>query len=464
MRWPIQLQLLMPMLVVVLLAIVLASGTTAYWAVARARAQQEDDLRRVARVLAQATYPLTEPVLEQLSGLSGADLVVFDSQGRLRATTLRVGPGELRRLTGRNQDKAGMAESLPREGLVVLGGTAYLCDRLPREHGSLSPAAESLFILYPKDRWSRQIRQAALPALVTGALAAVAAALTAVFLARRLVRPIHELVRCTAAISKGGFAPVTVSRRNDELRDLEAAINRMGERLAEYEAETRRAERLHTLGKIGAGLAHQLRNAAAGGRIAVELHQRDCPLRPTDESLPVALRQFGLMESFLQRFLALGGEGGHERARLPAAALIAEVLALVRPTSEHLGVPIEFRDPGEPIELVGDAAAVRELLTNLILNACEASKDAPRSGPRVVVTLGQPALGWGEIRVCDAGPGPPDSVRDRLFEPFATGKPDGLGLGLFVARQVAQAHGGDLTWERRDGMTCFAFRFPLHRE
>ena len=65
------------------------------------------------------------------------------------------------------------------------------------------------------------------------------------------------------------------------------------------------------------------------------------------------------------------------------------------------------------------------------------------------------------IEVSDSGPGPPPEVAGRLFEPFVTGKPEGVGLGLAVARQVAEAHGGRITWRREPGRTCFRIELPL---
>ncbi|MCR4413579.1 MAG: HAMP domain-containing histidine kinase, partial [Thermoguttaceae bacterium] len=145
------------------------------------------------------------------------------------------------------------------------------------------------------------------------------------------------------------------------------------------------------------------------------------------------------------------------------ADLVADVLALVRPTAEHLGVRLESVATSEPLVFLADPAAARQLVSNLVLNACEAAKDARNGAPRVAVSMARVSDAWGEIRVVDNGPGPPASVEEALFEPFVTSKPDGMGLGLFVARQIAEAHGGCLRWERRAAETCFCFRFPLHR-
>ena len=65
------------------------------------------------------------------------------------------------------------------------------------------------------------------------------------------------------------------------------------------------------------------------------------------------------------------------------------------------------------------------------------------------------------LAVEDSGPGPAESVHEKLFEPFVTEKPEGTGLGLFVSRQIAEAHGGSIRWERRDGMTRFIVELPV---
>ncbi len=95
MRRPIQVQLLFPMLSVVLLAIVLASGTSAYLGVREANRRQEKELARRGGRAERPTYALSESVLRTIRGLSGAEFVVFDADGQLKESTLALGPDEV---------------------------------------------------------------------------------------------------------------------------------------------------------------------------------------------------------------------------------------------------------------------------------------------------------------------------------------------------------------------------------
>ncbi len=160
---------------------------------------------------------------------------------------------------------------------LELAGGVYLSQRTATIVGR-GPGGESgsLVVLYSQERWSAATWQAAYPALVAGAVAVLAVVVVTTLLAQRFVRPIRRLGDQTARIAQGDFTPVGVGKVDDELRDLAVSINRMTERLGQYEREVRRSEQLRTLGQLGAGMAHQLRNAATGGRMAIELHQRQC--------------------------------------------------------------------------------------------------------------------------------------------------------------------------------------------
>jgi signal transduction histidine kinase len=472
--------LLLPILSVVVLAILLASATSAYLDGSRARRQEEENLRRVVGTLVEATFPLTPRVLQQMRGFSGAEFVLLDAKNRLQIGTVPLEPKEIEPLAqAREGDRNGRFSAGPR---VMLAGKSYLVDRLSVA-GRDARTPGLLIVLYPEDRWSATVRQAMYPALVAGVVAATAVVLVTTVLARRFVRPIQRLGDQTASIAAGQFKPVAVARRDDEIRDLALSINQMAEKLSRYENEVRRNERLQTLGQLGAGMVHQLRNAATGAAMAIELHRQECPLGDACESLEVALRQLRLMESYLQRFLALGRSRAVSHEPVALETVVEDVLGLVRPTCSHARIDLAFRNLAGPIQVRGEPEALRQLLVNLLLNAVEAvgvtvHGDCPdfrgearengtvpfgpeRLAPKVVVDLDRSGTALAVVRVRDSGPGPPDAIRDELFEPFVTEKPDGTGLGLYVARQIAEAHQGVLRWERRDGMTCFCVELPI---
>ena len=167
------------------------------------------------------------------------------------------------------------------------------------------------------------------------------------------------------------------------------------------------------------------------------------------------------MESYLQRFLALGRPSSLSTERVELEPLVRDVLALVGPAAAHAKVALCFDAPAEPLAAQGDAGSLRQVLVNLILNAIEAANRPGGPPPAVVVRLHKGAEDRARLDVMDSGPGPAEALGDQLFEPFVTEKPDGTGLGLFVARQIAEAHGGTVSWRRNDNMTCFTLELPL---
>ncbi|HEY1375961.1 MAG TPA: HAMP domain-containing sensor histidine kinase [Gemmataceae bacterium] len=219
-----------------------------------------------------------------------------------------------------------------------------------------------------------------------------------------------------------------------------------------------KSERMRLLGQVSGGLAHQLRNAVAGAKLAVQLHARSC--RDGDaESLDVARRQLARIEADLARFLDLGRDDVPRRP-CHVVELVEEAVALLRPQCRHADVQLCWEPPaGEPV-VAGDPGRLGHVVINLLTNAV----DAAGPGGHVEVTVEQSENGGCQVEVWDSGPGPNAAVAGRLFEPFVTGKADGVGLGLFVARQAVAAHGGRLGWRRDRGRTCFRVELPAGDE
>jgi len=226
----------------------------------------------------------------------------------------------------------------------------------------------------------------------------------------------------------------------------------------------RRSERLAVLGQLSGGMAHDLRNTVTGARMALQLHERRCT--GDDESLEVALRQMGLIEEYLRRFLTVGKPELPQRAIVDLPELIAESVKLLEPACRHRRVRMDIVLPGATPALWADTSQLRQLLLNLLLNALEAA--GPGGWVRIELSTRPSEV---LLRIVDSGPGVDAAIRDHLFEPFATTKPEGLGLGLSVVRQVVEAHGGviacvgynDGRVEQGEsgGRTAFEVQLPL---
>ena len=459
MRWPIQSQLLLPMLTVVVLAIALASLGSAYFGGMRARRSQEESLRRVVATLTEARFPLSEQVLRQMGGLSGAEFVLLDQRDTLQASTLPLDASDLEQLHRIHDDEP--SSDLAGRPTTSLGGRNYLSQRVAVANRDPVSQAGSLVVLYPEDRWSATMRQAAYPALTAGAVASIAVMLVTTVLAHHFVQPIRQLGDRAAAIARGDFQPAAVARHDDEIRDLAVSLNQMAEQLGQYEIQVRRHEQIRTLDRLGAGMAHQLRNAATGARIAIELHQLECAAGSTAGSVAVALRQLSLMESYLQRFMAAGREAPLLNEDVCLAKVVDDAMSLVRPTCIHAGIDLEVSLPEEKLFVRGDAEDLRQLLVNLVINAVEAVDRQTGVQPHVTVALKKAGDGLAALQVRDNGPGPTPQVAQSLFEPFVTGKSEGTGLGLYVARQVVERHHGFIRWQRENDTTCFTVELPL---
>ncbi|MDD4267399.1 MAG: HAMP domain-containing histidine kinase [Pirellulaceae bacterium] len=456
MRWPIQFQFLLAMLLIVIAAIVLASAASALWAVSAAGQSKAEELSRVQRTLVQASFPLTESVLEQMTGLSGAEFVLLDADRRVIHGTIALDAAD--RAVLRAAPLAGAIQSLAEAFAIELGGRGYFAQIVPAARATPTSPGRFLAVLYGRDQWSTVARRAAAPVVGSGAIAVLLAIGLATLTAGRLVRPIQALRTQTERIAEGQFEPLAAAARNDELADLADSINQMAERISRYEREVRRNEQLRMLGQLGAGMAHRLRNAATGARLAVELHKRRNPAAADSESLSTALHELALMESYVVRFLHLGQKGAVSMAAVDLNQVVTEAVGLVRPAFDHAQVRLEPELPEATVRVRGEPDSLRELVLNLLLNAMEAV--AAAADRRVVLELETPDNGNVEVRVSDSGPGPDPAFGERMFEPFVSEKPEGTGLGLYLSRQIAEAHGGSIRWERRDGLTRFIVRLP----
>lgn len=459
MRWSIRYQLLLP-LFILLVGVVGISTWTALTAADRARKELEDDVRNVGHMLSGLPgLRLNKSILEHMKRGTGADFHLVDPRDA-DAPALSTLPANV------------LPESaLPPAEVVVddwkkmrLGPAVVVQEERFLGSGVRLRSGGTLYILYPERLWREALWEAVRPSLVLGLVGGAVSLILAVAVSQRLDRRIRGLVKRTQQIASGDFSPMPLPSRNDELRDLSQSVNDMAQQLARLQETVRQTERLRLLGQVSGGLAHQLRNGVTGARLAVQLHARSCNGQADEESLEVALRQLDLMEANLKRFLDVGRIDALRREPCPVAALMDDMIALIRPQCRHAHIDLRWQPPEPGPVIQGDAGRLEHLFLNVLGNAVEAA--GPNGTVEVTMRNGCKPEGNGKcvVEVTDSGSGPPAEIAEKLFQPFVTGKREGIGLGLAVARQVAEAHGGKIDWRRDNNRTCFRIELPASVE
>ncbi|HYO24706.1 MAG TPA: HAMP domain-containing sensor histidine kinase [Lacipirellulaceae bacterium] len=457
MRWPLRNQIMAPLLAVAVASLVALAAINSQLAARQTRQRIERHLRGVVDVLRTSNFPLTAPVLVKMRELSSAEFALTDLRGQIVSSSLAEHPRRLPRgpVVTRLADVV-LGEAAAIDGRDYLHTAIHLAN-LPGEGDD-----QVLHVLFPEEEYHRSWRQAFLPPLVVAIATAGLAVIVARGLAGRLSRATSRLGDEVGRLARGDFGAVELPETDDEIRDLGQAINRTAQVLADYEQQVRRTEQMRTLARLGASLAHEMRNAATGCRMAVDLHAEACA-GCDEDSLNVARRQLQLMESQLQRFLQLGrARASAIRQEVHLGKLMADLLPLVRPAASHARVDLQWHVAPEEIVVWGDSEGLGQVALNLILNAIEAAQHdcgGPAHARVVSVELGL-AGGAVELAVSDTGPGPPEASGATIFDPFVTTKAEGAGLGLAVARQVVEAHRGSIAWNRDQGATRFRVTLP----
>jgi len=282
-------------------------------------------------------------------------------------------------------------------------------------------------------------------------------------LARGLRRAVDSLlvqVQGASDLLGQELATVRVEQIDGGPDGIDNLVTRVGEvvrALQQREREVRRAERLAAVGQLAAGVAHEVRNPLTSVQLLIQTARRD-PIVGELDSHDLALIDAELrrIEQSLKAFLDYARPPKPERIACDPATIARDALALVRARADQQGVDIRFIPPPGPIVLQADPEQLRQVMLNLVLNAL----DAMPTGGALDVSVA-PAGGVVELSVIDSGTGIAADILPRLFEPFATGKETGLGLGLVVSKRIVEDHGGTITGANRPGGGAqFTVRLP----
>jgi signal transduction histidine kinase len=267
-------------------------------------------------------------------------------------------------------------------------------------------------------------------------------------------------VFCAAGILTG-----TLTERGRRQRaDLERTTQRLTEvyrQLQDNFEQMKRAERLFAIGQLSAGLAHEIRNPLASIAGAAGILQRNLHLERKDaECLEIISKECQRLDGLLTHFLAFARPRTPQYRATDFRVVIDSVMELAAHSVGKSLVQLRTEiSPGlPPVEC--DPELLKQVLLNLIINAIQATPG--RGEVLVSACLRGDRL---TVAVRDEGCGIGGADRDRIFDPFFTTKENGTGLGLSVAHQIVEQHGGILTAEANPGGgTTFSVSLPLRHE
>lgn len=249
--------------------------------------------------------------------------------------------------------------------------------------------------------------------------------------------------------------PKMPSTGDIDLDRLVNALNATGERLQEARRQAGAAERLAAVGRLSAGLAHEIRNPLAAMRLKAEnALASDDPARAR-ASLQSTLEQITRLEKLLRDLLATTHRKTLNATEIDLNALLRHRADAHRELAGRKGVTLEI--PGASCSVLAgcDEAEIARAVDNLLLNAIEAS---PPDGK--ITLSARYAERCAVIRIQDEGPGVDEAVAPRLFEPFVTGRAEGTGLGLAIVSEIARAHNGEARYKRLENGSAFEIELP----
>jgi signal transduction histidine kinase len=330
--------------------------------------------------------------------------------------------------------------TMPRFGRgdeVRIGDSTWLVAR--RTVGN--PPLEIL-VAAPTAPYVAPFERAAQVGLVVLLVVASVALGLSVYLTKRLTRPLAQLAEASASVSTGNLERRVEASGPREVEDLAIAFNRMTESLRDTLAELSQRSALAAVGEFAASLAHEIRNGLTSVRVDLQRAAKKLPPDAPSRDLVVrSLTSIASLNATVTGALRVARGGSMTPHSVDLGAVLAEAAESAAPSFSSSGATLDLAD-AEPdaASVPGDSAALQQMFVNLLLNSAEALQPGGRT--RVAMRRENSHV---VVSVSDDGRGIAAADLPRVFEPFYTTRPGGTGLGLWLAKQIAVAHGGELT-------------------
>ncbi|NMC48590.1 MAG: two-component sensor histidine kinase [Desulfovibrio sp.] len=283
---------------------------------------------------------------------------------------------------------------------------------------------------------------------------------------RRVLDPIRHLVRTGAGVDKDGDEGNEVRSLARRLGNLQMAVDRARLDLAESRDHLMQSEKLALVGKLAAGVAHTIRNPLTSVKMRLFSLERALSLDAAQkDDFEVISEEIRHIDTIVRNFLEFSRPPKLVARPTSLSDVVDTTLNLLRQRLESYGVTVEVHRVKRLTPINADPDQLKEALVNLVLNSCEAMVEGGRIVIREEEGVMEPAGRVVVVRVSDTGPGVPEVIADRVFQPFFTTKGEGSGLGLAIAKRIVEEHGGWITLHSPEGRgATFALIFPHAEE
>ncbi len=337
-----------------------------------------------------------------------------------------------------------------RRGIDPTGRELLVAEAAMGAHGALPDLGWTLSASVPVTVALAPVTLMGKRVLAYGSILVCLGMLAAWLLASRISRPVKKLTLVTKRIADTGVlesVPDPVSR--DEIGELTLAFQKMVAAVATANEELVQSSKLAFLGELAAGIAHEIRTPLGIIKNAAQLLERRAGAAEDADAAEWALfirEESDRLNGVVAALLDLARPAPPAKGPVDLGAVVRRAAQFLSTEAQSRGVSIECTTVADLPEVVCDSRQIYQVCLNLLMNAlqaCNRGGHVSASTRRGTITASTRFVGTTvEIVVSDDGTGIPEEVLDKLFEPFATKREGGIGLGLAIVRRIVAAHGG----------------------